>query len=61
MHEFSPRIEDTQIDGMDTGPYSRQGFLDGWNFGNTCAVHTALQRNMAVASRSLPADQIRAL
>ena len=31
---FNCRIEDPQMDGVGDGPYSRDGFLSGWNKGN---------------------------
>ncbi len=40
--EFAPEIEDPQIDGMGEGPYSRDGFMSGWNFGNTSSVRSRL-------------------
>src|ERR1700730_6251038 len=34
---LAPKIDDPQINGMGQGPYSREGFLSGWNFGNEFA------------------------
>ncbi len=42
---FDSTISDGQIDGMAEGPYSRDGFLRGWNAGNRYAF-------MAVGARS---------
>jgi hypothetical protein len=41
---FRPRISDPQMHGMDEGPYSGQGFLRGWNFGNRFSIRHALPR-----------------
>lgn len=38
-------IEDPQSDGMGEGPFSRQGFLRGWNAGNRFAYQVILQRS----------------
>jgi hypothetical protein len=54
---FQPQIHDPQIKGMGEGPYSPEGFLNGWNFGNVFAARNALsRRNVA----SMPADVLRA-
>jgi hypothetical protein len=54
---FQPRIEDPQMHGMGGGPYSREGFLSGWNFGNVFAARNALlDRNIV----SMPSDELRA-
>jgi hypothetical protein len=55
---FQPRIEDPQIQGMGEGPYSREGFLSGWNFGNVFAARNALSPGRKVAS--MPGDELRA-
>jgi hypothetical protein len=55
---FQPRIEDPQIRGMGEGPYSREGFLSGWNFGNVFAARNALSPGHNVTS--MPADELRA-
>jgi len=55
---FQPRIEDHQIQGMGEGPYSREGFLNGWNFGNVFAARNALSPGHNIAT--MPADQLRA-
>ena len=58
---FQPRIEDGQMHGMGEGPYSREGFLSGWNFGNVFAVHNRLSNGSAGDIPSLPADMLRAV
>jgi hypothetical protein len=55
---FQPRIEDHQIQGMGEGPYSREGFLNGWNFGNVFAARNALSPGHNVAT--MPPDELRA-
>jgi hypothetical protein len=57
---FQPRIHDPQMRGMGDGPYSRDGFLNGWNFGNVFAVYSALSRDPDWSFTSLPADELRA-
>jgi hypothetical protein len=57
---FEPRIHDPQMRGMGDGPYSRDGFLNGWNFGNVFAVYSALSRDPDWSFTSLPADELRA-
>jgi hypothetical protein len=42
MKEFRPTIFDPQIQGMRDGPYSPDGFLRGWNFGNTFSARRVL-------------------
>lgn len=34
VEHFQPDVEDPQTHGMDRGPYTREGFLAGWNAGN---------------------------
>jgi hypothetical protein len=58
---FQPRIEDPQMHGMGEGPYSREGFLSGWNFGNVFGVHNRLSGKSAGDIPSLPADTLRAV
>ena len=43
---------------MGEGPYSREGFLSGWNFGNVFAARNALSPGRKVAS--MPGDELRA-
>ena len=56
---FQPRIHDPQMRGMGDRPYSRDGFLNGWNFGNVFAVYSSLSQNRLELT-SLPADRLRA-
>jgi hypothetical protein len=53
---FQPRIEDPQMHGMGEGPYSRDGFLSGWNFGNVFAARNSLSAGSNVAS--MPRDRL---
>jgi hypothetical protein len=55
---FQARIEDGQMYGMGNGPYSREGFLKGWNFGNVFSTRLALLKSFNLSS--MPADQLRA-
>lgn len=42
LARFAFDVEDPQIDGMDDGPYTREGFLRGWAAGNDVAVQAFL-------------------
>jgi hypothetical protein len=55
---FQPGIEDPQMQGMGEGPYSREGFISGWNFGNVFASRNALSPGRNVVS--MPSDELRA-
>lgn len=56
--EFRPRIHDPQKCGMGEGPYSGEGFLNGWNFGNMFGVRVGLSKSFDLSS--MPADTLRA-
>jgi hypothetical protein len=58
VNTFRLRIEDGQMRGMGEGPYSGQGFLSGWNFGNVFAVRTGLLKSFNLSS--MPADTLSA-
>jgi hypothetical protein len=60
VSEFQPRIEDAQMQGMGRGPYSPEGFLRGWNFGNEFAVRHALESGPAADFASMPAEKLLA-
>jgi hypothetical protein len=55
---FRPRIEDPQIRGMGEGPYSSEGFLNGWNFGNLFSVRSRLSDNPDRDIPSMAADEL---
>jgi len=55
---FHARIEDAQMHGMGEGPYSGEGFLRGWNFGNVFSACLALSKSFDLSS--MPADKLRA-
>jgi hypothetical protein len=61
VRAFQPRIHDPQMRGMDDGPYSGDGFLRGWNFGNVFAVYSVLSRDPNWDLPSLPTDELRAV
>jgi hypothetical protein len=56
---FKPRIEDGQMRGMGEGPYSGDGFLNGWNFGNLFGVRVGLLKNPDLKISSMPTDKLR--
>ena len=55
---FAPRIEDPQINGMGQGPYSGDGFLRGWNYGNTFAVGAITASNPQHKVVTMPTDKL---
>jgi hypothetical protein len=47
VNAFGCTVEDPQIDGMGSGPYSQEGFLRGWNAGNLLGYQSlAKQSNL---------------
>ena len=56
---FKPRIFDDQMRGMGEGPYSREGFLSGWNFGNLFTIRTIMLRYPDDNIPSMPTDALR--
>jgi hypothetical protein len=56
VEAFQPRIEDPQMQGMGDGPYSRDGFLRGWNFGNVFAARNALSPGSNIVP--MPRDKL---
>ena len=61
VEHFSPAIEDPQIDGMGTGPYSSQKFLQGWNKGNTFAYAAIPGESPDAKYLSLPEDTLETI
>lgn len=58
---FRPRIQDAQMRGMDEGPYSGEGFLSGWNFGNLFGARVAVSKdNPSLGITPMPAEKLRA-
>jgi len=57
---FRPRIFDPQIDGMRTGPYSGEGFLRGWNFGNAFAARDIPPEGSDHTDCAMPESALRA-
>jgi hypothetical protein len=59
---FKPRIQDPQMHGMGEGPYTREGFLSGWNFGNAFAASgKSIKERHGWKIATMPADQLRAI
>jgi hypothetical protein len=56
---FAPRVADPQLQGMGEGPYSSEGFLRGWNFGNEFAVSAILSGHPDQKVQTLPTDKLR--
>ncbi len=54
VQEFGWSIDDPQSDGMGEGPFTREGFLRGWNSGNAFGCRSVLSYNPGAASLSLP-------
>src|SRR5579871_5900924 len=42
LSQFPSEIHDPQMNGMGDGPYTREGFLRGWNQGNAFGVRAIL-------------------
>jgi hypothetical protein len=64
VEQFDYELEDPQMDGMGSGPYSKEGFLRGWNAGNDFAVRAIFSQNREDALAqifTLPAKRIAAL
>ncbi|MGF6595829.1 hypothetical protein P3T23_000536 [Paraburkholderia sp. GAS448] len=62
VERFRPQIEDPQMNGMGTGPYSTEGFLAGWNRGNAFGYESILPRQTAQAACvSLPEAKLEAI
>lgn len=57
---FEPDIEDPQTNGMASGPYSRQGFLSGWNTGNAFA-YEAIPRDNNGPFLTMPEARMEAI
>lgn len=57
---FQPRIHDPQMRGMGEGPYSGEGFLNGWNFGNLFSARLDLSDNPSRNITSMPSGRLRA-
>jgi len=58
--QFELLVSDTQIDGMSDGDYSAEGFLRGWNTGNTFGYQSILSQNPEHQPLALPTAQIEA-
>lgn len=43
VDRFNPAIEDPQVQGMASGPYSSEAFLRGWNCGNEVAYQSIIE------------------
>jgi len=59
MEAFAPILEDPQVDGMGSGPYSQEGFLRGWNAGNAMAGRVLTEQG--VTAGQLPRALNRAV
>jgi hypothetical protein len=57
---LAPKIDDPQIKGMGQGPYSREGFLRGWNFGNEFAVRALIAGHPDRRTQTMPASKLHA-
>jgi hypothetical protein len=58
---FHPRIHDPQIHGMKEGPYTGEGFLNGWNFCNVLCIGSFMSHHADFAPASMPAETLRAV
>lgn len=60
VEEFGPAIDDPQSEGMGKGPYSRDGFVRGWNAGNRFG-HRAILSQTTEKFHTLPGARLQAL
>jgi hypothetical protein len=58
--KFTPKIDDPQIRGMGTGPYSTEGFICGWNYGNSFALRTLFANNPTQKMPTMAGERLRA-
>lgn len=61
VKQFGLFVDDPQMSGMGRGPYSREGFLTGWNAGNRFGYSAMIAQDAAVTdllASSLPAAQL---
>lgn len=61
VREFDLTVSDPQMSGMGDGEYSTEGFLRGWNVGNTFGYRAILSQDSGQTSLSLPSSQIEVL
>jgi hypothetical protein len=59
VERFDVAVDDPQADGMGEGPYSREGFLRGWTYGNRTAVQSIVREHGRDAVRTLPDAELR--
>ncbi len=59
IQAFNLGIHDPQFGGMGDGPYSREGFLSGWNKGNEFGYKAIIEKNgRSSVQYSLPGETI---
>lgn len=58
VERFSPSIEDPQMGGMGSGPYSDSGLLNGWNQGNAFA-HRSIIPTLDTPPYGLPTARLK--
>lgn len=56
--EFRPAVEDPQVEGMEEGTFSAEGFLSGWSAGNRFAVRAILSQQEDHEVFTKPADEL---
>jgi hypothetical protein len=62
IRHFGFSILDYQNDGMEKGPYSKEGFLNGWNHGNEFGYHAVLRQNPPSSPpHSLPTTELESI
>ncbi|HWE73760.1 MAG TPA: hypothetical protein VG328_11420 [Stellaceae bacterium] len=57
---LQPRIDDPQMEGMGEGPYSGDGFLRGWNFGNRFAIQQMVLKEADNKIATMPEADLHA-
>jgi len=56
VQQFAFAVEDPQLEGLGEGPYRTEGFLQGWQAGNDCAMRAFVTNGDGASEfRTLPA------
>ncbi len=59
VNHFGLQVDDPQVEGMGNGPFTREGFLRGWNAGNHFACSALLSMQSIEDVSVYPADGLR--
>jgi hypothetical protein len=59
--QFAVAVDDPQLEGMGTGPFSVEGFLRGWNAGNEFTFRAVKEHRRDAPVHALPWARLEAL